>query len=109
MNLYTEFHGSIPQKDIGKRLREIVKKETKYFKIMTGYGSTTGSCSSKQAAIKSLFKMKNEGLIRDFLPGEVRYEPLTSASPYYKAKMEYGNQIKNDSDYGNEGIVFIFI
>lgn len=53
--------------------------------------------------------MKNEGLIRDFLPGEVRYEPLTSASPYYKAKMEYGNQIKNDSDYGNEGIVFIFI
>ena len=42
MNLYTEFHGSIPQKDIGKRLREIVKKETKYFKIMTGYGSTTG-------------------------------------------------------------------
>lgn len=27
MNLYTEFHGSIPQKDIGKRLREIVKKK----------------------------------------------------------------------------------
>lgn len=109
MKVYAEFHGNIPTKDIGKRLREIVKIEKKDFKIMTGYGSSTGLCASKQAALKSLSKMKKEGLIKDFLPGEIKYQVLNSTSQFYNAKIEYSNQIKNDPDFGNEGIVFIFI
>ena len=77
MKTYKEFHGEIPISDIGKYLREIVKKEKTSFKILTGYGSTSNISKSKNAAIKSLIKMKNEGLIKAFLPGEVSTKLLT--------------------------------
>ena len=72
MTTYKEFHGEVPITDIGKRLREIVKAEKTSFKILTGYGSTSNSSKSKNAAIKSLSKLKNEELIKGFLPGEVK-------------------------------------
>lgn len=65
MKPYTEFHGGIEVKNIGKRLREICKKE-KMFKIMTGYGSSSGVSLSKNSAIKSLSKMKKKELLRNF-------------------------------------------
>ena len=49
----------IPKQERIQKAEEIAKKENGCFKIMTGYGSTTGSCSSKQAAIKSLTKISN--------------------------------------------------
>lgn len=109
INLYKEFHGNINISDIGKRLREIIKREKTVFKILTGYGSESGKCQSKGAAIKSLTKMKKQGLIKGFLPGEVKYELLDNKSFYYQDKLLLSTIIKDDSDYGNDGIIFIFV
>ena len=109
MKTYKEFHGDTPIRDIGKRLREIAKKEKTNFKILTGYGSTSICSKSKCAAIKSLLKMKKEGIIKGFLPGEIKYKLLYQKDNYYYDKLNYGNLVKNDSDYGNEGIIFIFL
>ena len=109
MKTYKEFHGEVPITEIGKRLREIVRTEKKSFKILTGYGSTTIYSKSKQAAITSLIKMKKEGLIKAFFPGDVKYKTLYQNDNYYDDKVNYGNLVKNDLDYGNEGIIFIFV
>lgn len=109
MKTYTEFHGKIPIKDIGKRLRDIVRTTKTSFKILTGYGSTGTASKSKFVAITSLNKMKKEGLIKGFLPGEVLTKLLTSNDPYYEDKQRYQSIIKNDPDYGNDGIIFIFV
>ena len=109
MKTYNEFHGNVEINNIGKRLREIVRMEKKHFKILTGYGSTGVDSKSKASAIKSLSKMKKEGLIKGFLPGEVRYKTLLEKDMFYYDKIEYLSIIKNDPDYGNEGIIFIFV
>ena len=109
MRMYDEFHGELEITNIGKRLRQIVKTEKASFKIMTGYGSTGITSKSKQATIKSLNKMKSEGLIKGFIPGEVKYQALKETEMFYYDKIQYQSIIKNDSDYGNEGIIFIFI
>ena len=93
------FPPSHPISDIGKRLREIVRTTHTSFKILTGYGSP---CKSKQAAITSLSKMKKEGIIKAFLPGEVLTKLLTD-------KVKYQNVIKGDKDFGNDGIIFVFV
>ena len=108
MKTYTEFHGGIEVKNIGKRLREICKKE-KMFKIMTGYGSSSGVSLSKNSAIKSLSKMKKEGIIKGFFPGEVKNILLDEKSIYYEDKLIFSNHVKNDNDYGNDGIIFVFV
>ena len=109
MTTYTEFHGEIPISDIGKRLREIVRTTHTSFKILTGYGSTGVSSKSKQAAITSLSKMKKEGIIKAFLPGEVLTKLLTDKDYYYADKLKYQNVIKGDKDIGNDGIIFVFV
>ena len=109
MTTYTEFHGEIPISDIGKRLREIVRTTHTSFKILTGYGSTGTSSKSKQAAIKSLTKMKKDGIIKAFLPGEVLTKLLTDKDYYYADKVKYQNVIKGDKDIGNDGIIFVFV
>lgn len=109
MKVYREFHGDIRKEDIGKVLRDIVKKEKENFKILTGYGSTSTVSVSKIYALKSLKKMKKEGLIKGYLPGEVKYSSLTEKSDLYENKMRFSKFIKNDCDFGNEGIVYIFI
>jgi hypothetical protein len=106
---YKEFHGEIPISDIGKELRKILNKEKNSFKIMTGYGSTTGKSSSKNTALKSLWKMKKEGLIKGYLPGEVKDFLLSETSPYYEAKLQYETLLKSDNDFGNDGIIFVFV
>lgn len=109
MKTYDEFHGNLLITEIGKRLREIVKIEETAFKIITGYGSTYGKCESKHAAIKSLAKMKKEGMIKDFFPGDVKNQLLNCNSKYYEAKQLYGPSLKNDTDYGNDGVIFVFL
>lgn len=109
LTTYTEFHGEISISDIGKRLREIVKTTKTSFKILTGYGSTSSISKSKQAAIKSLTKMKSEGLIKGFLPGEVKTKLLKQDDYFYDDKLKYGSSIKTDADYGNDGIIFVFV
>lgn len=108
MKTYTQFHGETEAKQIGKLLRDIAKQEKNNFKILTGYGSTCGISLSKQAALKSLAKMKKEGLIKGYLPGEIKYILVNSSNQYYDDKLKYFDLIKNDSDFGNEGIIFIF-
>ena len=113
MRVYEEFHGDIRGKDIGSELRRIVfevkKTKEKIFKILTGYGSTSGKSVSKNAALKSLKRMKSEGIINGYLPGEVKSQLLNETSPFYDDKLKYANIIKNDKDYGNDGIIFIFL
>ncbi len=109
MKLYEQFHGDIKIANIGKELRKILKNEKKDFKILTGYGSTTQKSLSKHAAIKSLTKLKKEGLILGFLPGEIKYKTINNNSPYYNDKLNYASRIKSDIDYGNEGVIFIFL
>lgn len=109
MKIYREFHGQIPLNLIGKRLREIVRLEKVTFKIMTGYGASSGQSLSKSAAINSLTKMVKEGLIGGFLPGEARDKVFASSSIMVKMKQQFEQEIKHDPDYGNDGIIFIFI
>lgn len=106
MKTYKEFHGEMPITEIGKMLRLIVKNGEN-FKILTGYGSLSGSCKSKNQALKCLAKMKKEGLIKGYLPGGLNI--LSSNSPYLDDKLKYYNLIKNDVDYNNDGIIFIFV
>ncbi|BCR36689.1 hypothetical protein [Mariniplasma anaerobium] len=109
MKTYRQFHGEIFISEIGKELRDIVKSEKSAFKILTGYGSTGGTSSSKHAALKSLRNMKKQGLIKGYCPGEVKNQLLSDTSPFYETKSKYESILKNDSDFGNDGIIFVFI
>lgn len=111
MNTYREFHGEIEISQIGKRLREIAKKEPNNFKIMTGYGSSSGFSRSKEAVLKSLRKMVKEKLIKGFLPGEIKDHLLSPNSKFFiylEDKLLYEPIINKDFDYGNPGIIFVF-
>ena len=68
-----------------------------------------GVSLSKNAAIKSLNKMKKEGVIKGFFPGEVKNLLLNETSNYYSDKQIFSQIVKNDPDYGNDGIIFIFV
>lgn len=107
MHLYKEFHGEMPIKEIGQMLRNIVRKGEN-FKILTGYGSQSSISKSKNQAIKCLINMKKEGLIKGFLPGGLK-QLLSTTSPYFSDKIKYASLIKNDVDYDNEGIIFVFV
>lgn len=109
MNTYEQFHGDLLISDIGKELRKIAKLEKTYFKVLTGYGSNSGHSKSKNAVLKSLNKMKKEGLIKGYIPGELKNQILSNDSPYYDTKVNYEGILRNDPDFGNDGIVFIFI
>ena len=53
--------------------------------------------------------MKKEGIIKGFLPGEVKTKLLKENDTYYEDKSKYKDIIKNDPDWGNDGIIFIFV
>lgn len=109
MKIYKDFHGEIPINQIGKRLREITKIERGPFKVLTGYGASKGKSESKNAVLKSLRKMKQEKLIDDYFPGEILSQLLNETSTWYKAKIKYFEMLKKDSDFGNDGVIFLFI
>ncbi len=109
MKTYEAFHGNILISEIGKELRKIVKTEKTAFKILTGYGASSGSSQSKGAALRSLSKMKKEGIIQGYAPGEIKNQLLLDTSPYYDTKTRYESVLKGDSDFGNDGIIFIFV
>lgn len=109
MKTYRQFHGEILISEIGKELRDIVKREKSAFKILTGYGSSSGKSNSKHAALKSLRNMKKQGLIKGYCPGEVKNQLLSDNSPFYETKSLYESVLKNDSDFGNDGIIFVFV
>lgn len=105
-----DFHGTIELSEIGKELRTIAKKG-KDFKILTGYGSTIGMSKSKEKALNSLKKMKKEGLIKDFIPGD-RINSILGVGEYFTSvKIRYQQKLKEDPDArrGNPGMIFIFI
>ncbi|MCI6014384.1 MAG: hypothetical protein MRZ09_05315 [Coprobacillus sp.] len=109
MKVYREFHGEIRKENIGKVLRSIVKTEKDNFKILTGYGSSGVVSFSKLQTIKALKKMQKEGLIKGYLPGEVKNTLVTETSDLYENKNNFSKIIKDDPDYGNDGIIFIFV
>lgn len=109
MKTYRQFHGTFLLSHIGQELRNIVKNEREAFKILTGYGATSGHSQSKIRALKSLAKMKKEGMIAGYFPGEVKSILLTETSAYYHSKITYEKIVKSDSDYGNDGIIFVFV
>ena len=53
--------------------------------------------------------MKSEGLIKAYLPGEIKYKLIDSKSEYYFDKLKYIKIIKDDKDFGNEGIIYVFL
>lgn len=110
MKLY-DFHGSIPPNEVGKELRTIVRSCKSDFKVLTGYGSRSGICKSKEIVLKSLYKMLNEGLIKGFLPAELFTEIVYSTDKFYDVKMNYRRRIEGDRDakHGNEGVIFVFV
>lgn len=110
MKLY-DFHGTIPEKEIGKELRMIARGSKEDFKILTGYGSTTEICKSKAMAIKSLRKMRQEGIIKAFLPAETFTNLLWDNDEFYDVKMVYQKRIIGDKDarIGNDGVIFVFV
>jgi hypothetical protein len=87
----------------------LLKEKKTAFKILTGYGSTGGTSNSKYAALKSLRNMKKQGLIKGYCPGEVKNQLLSDNSPFYETKSLYESVLKNDSDFGNDGIIFVFV
>ncbi len=109
MKTYNQFHGQTPISEIGKELRKILINEKKAFKILTGYGSSTGTSQSKGAALKSLKNMRKAGLISGYLPGEVKNQLLLETSPFYETKLKYEQVLKSDADFGNDGIIFVFV
>ena len=109
MRTYKQFHGDVFISEIGKELRKIVKIEKKAFKILTGYGSGGGKSKSKQAALKSLRNMKKQELIKGYCPGEVKHQLLDQKSPFLETKNLYESVLKSDPDFGNDGIIFVFI
>ena len=109
MKTYSQFHGEILISEIGKELRKIVKNEKVSFKVLTGYGSASGSSKSKIAVLKSLSRMKKEGLIKAYLPGEIKNQILLDNSPFYNDKVNYESLLRNDKDFGNDGIIFVFL
>ena len=63
---------------------------------------------SKQQS-PQLTKMKKDGIIKAFLPGEVLTKLLTDKDYFYIDKLKYQNVIKGDKDIGNDGIIFVFV
>lgn len=108
MKKYEEFHGNIEIRHIGEKLREIVLVQKEDFKIITGYGASSGTSKSKAAALRTLAKLKQEGMIAGYLPGDIFKMLITEKSPYYEDKQKYRDRVKHDSDFGNEGIIYIF-
>lgn len=109
MRVYREFHGNIHLSRIDFELRRVVRENKKPFKILTGYGSKTGSSSSKDYVIRGLNKLKNEKLIKGFIPGDVTKTILYPEDDHYLDKLNYLHLIKNDKDYSNSGIIFVII
>lgn len=104
------FHGTIELSEIGREIRNICAKEKNAFKLLTGYGSSTGTSKSKTAALKSLSKMRKEGIIKDYFGGEVLTKLQTVSNTYeYEVKSRYAQTLKTDRDFGNDGIIFVYI
>lgn len=105
-----DFHGSIELTNIGKEIRRICESELVSFKILTGYGSTNGVSKSKVVAMKSLAKLKREGIVKDYFSGDVLSKLQTNANSYeYQIKNKYAQRLKNDKDFGNDGVIFIYV
>jgi len=105
-----DFHGSIELTEIGKEIRRICAEESISFKLLTGYGSSSGVSKSKVAAMKSLSKLKREGVVKDYFSGDVLSKLQTYVNSYeYQVKTEYAQKLKKDNDFGNDGVIYVFM
>jgi hypothetical protein len=102
-------YGYPSQKEARLSLDNYIKnldKTTKIIKIIHGYGSTGVGGSIKKMVHSYLKRIKNEGIIKDYLPGEATKELMGFDQTIVKYKL----YIKGDSDFkrGNPGITYIF-
>lgn len=105
-----DIHGTIEISEIGKEIRRICKIEKTSFKLLTGYGASSGISKSKIAAKKSLAKLKKEKIVKDYFSGDVLASLQTNEDSYeYYIKTEYSQRLKNDKDFGNDGKIFVFL
>ncbi|MCF0150395.1 MAG: hypothetical protein HUJ80_03185 [Firmicutes bacterium] len=106
-----DLHGTVEQDQIGKKLREYASSGESEFKILTGYGSTSGKCQSKATALRVLGKMKREGLIKAYLPAEKCKAVLWTTDSFYETKQQYQKRLASDRDaqIGNDGVIFVFV
>lgn len=105
-----DLHGTVDISEIGKEIRKICKLEKTSFKLLTGYGSTSGLSKSKNAAFKSLAKLRKENIVKDYFSGNVLSTLQTNHESYeYYVKNVYAQKFKNDQDFGNDGIIFVFL
>ncbi|CCV64067.1 hypothetical protein BN85404900 [Alteracholeplasma palmae J233] len=109
MKTYLEFHGETRVINIEEELLKIFKKETKHFKILTGYGKSTGVSKSRQKVLTVLKKSMENGKIKGYFPADVKFKLLDQKSIYFESKLIYEQYIKKDSDYGNPGIIYVFL
>lgn len=107
--VYDQFHGNVPIHLIDSLLRDYARKHTNPFKILTGYGASTGSCRSRNAALRSLQQMQEAGLIDGYIPGGSVAELYPfEGIPYYEVQKKYWEILKTDPDRDNHGVIFIF-
>jgi DNA-nicking Smr family endonuclease len=81
-------------------------KTTKITKIIHGYGSSGVGGSIKKMVHSYLKRIKNEGIIKDYLPGEATKELMG----FDQTISKYKPFIKDDIAFkqGNPGITYIF-
>lgn len=93
-----------------KMLLEILtnpNKNANFYKIIHGYGSSGVGGQIKKMVVSNLKKLKNDNIIKDFLPGEA----INYLMGYDNIVQKYINLLKQDPDYKrtNEGITYVFI
>lgn len=97
------------QKEARLKLDNYIKKldnSNKIIKVIHGYGSTGVGGSIKKMVHSYLKRIKSEGIIKDFLPGEAVKELMG----FDQTITKYRAYIKDDHDFkiGNPGITYIF-
>jgi hypothetical protein len=102
-------HGYSSQKEARLTLDNYIKKldkTTKIIKIIHGYGSSGAGGSIKKMVNSYLKRLKNEGIIKDYLPAEA----IKDLMGFDQTIIKYKVYIKDDSDFkrGNPGITYIF-
>jgi hypothetical protein len=81
-------------------------KSNKIFKIIHGYGSSGVGGSIKKMVHSYLKRLKNERIIKDYLPAEA----IKDLMGFDQTIIKYKAYIKDDTDFkrGNPGITYIF-
>jgi hypothetical protein len=110
MKTFNIEHGFPSQKEARLQLDNYINnldKSNKIIKVIHGYGSSGVGGSIKKMVHSYLKRIKSEGIIKDYLPGEAIKELMG----FDQTIVKYKTYIKDDKDFktGNPGITYIFV